>query len=125
MSGPPDCKKGAHPRGFTRPERAVLLDEWLEHEDREATIGKPSSFGGKPLVWVELGGDRYHLNGDSRDEGVREYLNLTREQGTDMPWQVIANTKGKVNKVAFGHPPGAIKYFYLYAKDEASAPHTT
>ena len=103
---------------------ARVLEVWLTHEDREATVGQPSSYAGKALVWVELGGQRYHLNGDSQDKGVREYLDLVRRDGPDLPWHVIANQSGKVNKVAFGEAPAAVKYFYLYAKDEAHAPYT-
>lgn len=105
-------------------EFASVLEQWLMHDDHEATIGQPTSYAGKALLWVELDGQRFHLNGDSQDKGVREYLGLVREQGTDLPWHVIANTHGKVNKVAFGEPPAALKHFYLYAKDEASAPYT-
>jgi hypothetical protein len=103
---------------------AAVLEEWLNNADREATVGQPSTFAGKPLVWVELDGQRFHLNGDTQDKGVREYLGLVRQHGSELPWHVIANTRGRINKIAFGDPPTALDYFYLYAKDEASAPYT-
>ncbi len=103
---------------------ARLLGLWLEHEDRETVIGPPGTYGGKALVHVQLGDDRFHLNGDSRDAGVRGYLDLVRQQGADLLWHVVANKVGKVNKVAFGAPAEPISYFYLYAYDEASAPYT-
>lgn len=101
---------------------ADVLRNWLG-SDHETVIGEPSSYGGKPVIWVELEGQRFHLNGDSRDEGVEQYLRLVDAHGPDLAWQVIANTHGKVNAVAFGEPPQKIKFFYLYAKDEASAPY--
>jgi hypothetical protein len=103
---------------------AALLEDWLEHDDRETTIGQPSSFGGKALVHVVFGDHRFHLNGDTRDHGVRDYLDLVRREGPEPRWHVVANQAGKVNKVAFGDPPAAVKYFYLYASDDAAAPYT-
>ena len=101
---------------------ADVLRSWLR-SDHETVIGQPSSYGGKPLILVDLGGQRFHLNGDTRDEGVEEYLRLVDRDGPDLPWHVIANQKGTVNAVAFGDPPAKIRYFYLYAKDEAPAPY--
>jgi hypothetical protein len=102
---------------------AEVLEQWIEHADRETTIGQPSTYAGKPLVWTELDGQRFYLNGDTRDAGVRKYLDLVRQTGPELPWHVIANTRGKVNKVAFGEPPTPLKHFYLYAKDEAASPY--
>lgn len=104
-------------------EFAAVLRAWLA-SDHEAVIGEPSSFGGKPLIRVEIDGQRFHLNGDTRDEGVEEYLRVAREHGEDPLWHVIANNRGKVNAVAFGEPPQKIKFFYLYADQESSAPYT-
>lgn len=106
----------------TKGEFAEVLRSWLR-SDHEAVVGEPSSYGGKALVWVDLDGQRFHLNGDSRDEGVEDYLRLVDRHGADLPWHVVANTHGKVNAVAFGDPPQKIRYFYLYAKDEAAAPY--
>lgn len=105
-------------------EFAQVLRDWLD-SDRETVIGEPGSFGGKPLIRITVDGHKFHLNGDSRDEGVHAYLRRVDEHGSDdLPWQVIANQKGKVNAVAFGQPPEKIPYFYLYADDEASSPYT-
>lgn len=115
------------PAGTTcrsKAELAQVLESWLRHEDRETTIGEPSSFGGKALVHVELAGQRFHLNGDSRDSGVQAYLDLVRQHGAELPWHVVANANGKVNKVAFGEPPTAVQYLYLYASEQAQAPYT-
>ena len=107
----------------SKAEFASVLQRWLEHEDREAVIGLPSTYGGKPLVRVDLDGQVFHLNGDTRDEGVKAYLDLVRRDGPDLRWHVVANQVGKVNKVAFGDPPAPVKYFYLYASQEAAAPY--
>ena len=103
---------------------ARVLNSWLQHDERETVIGSPGTFGGRALIHVHLGAERLHLNGDTRDEGVRAYLELVRQHGTQLSWHVVANQSGKVNKVVFGKPKASIPYFYLYADDEASAPYS-
>ena len=107
----------------SKSELTQLLRDWLS-SDHETVIGEPGNFGGKPLIRINLGGQRFHLNGDSRDEGVEAYLSLVEQHGDDMPWHVIANNRGKVNAVAFGEPPEKIRFFYLYADEESSSPYT-
>lgn len=101
----------------------AVLNAWLSGPHGE-TIGEPSSYGGKALIHVEVGGQGFHLNGDTKAAGVRQYLDLVSTHGPALPWHVVANASGKLNKVAFGEPPTPIRYFYLYADQEASAPYT-
>lgn len=100
-----------------------VLRDWLA-SDHETTIGEPGPYGAKPLILIKLDGQGFHLNADSRDDGVTEYLRLVDRHGPDVPWHVIANNRGRVNAVAFGEPPTKIQYFYLYTDDEADAPYT-
>lgn len=102
---------------------AELLRGWLAHPERQAVIGEPTTFGGKPLVRVRINDQGFHLNGDTRDTGVREYLRLVEEHGADLAWHVMANTGGRINKVALGLPPAPIKYFYLYADEASPTPY--
>ncbi len=105
-------------------EFAQVLRDWFDHPDRETVMGRPGSYGGKPLLAVDVDGRRFHLNADTREAGVREYLRaVAAVGGPDLPWQVIANNAGKVNKVAVGHPPRPLRYFYLYADDQAAEPY--
>jgi DNA-binding NarL/FixJ family response regulator len=39
-------------------------------------IGGVVEYGGTPWLWVSLGPDRFHLNADSKREGVESYLRL-------------------------------------------------
>ncbi|MCU1536573.1 MAG: hypothetical protein JWP82_924 [Humibacillus sp.] len=110
---------------LSKAEFVSVLQRWLEHPDRESVIGLPGGFGGQPLVHVELGGQAFHLNGDTQDKGVQAYLELVREHGPELTWHIVANSKGRMNKVAFGEPPQPLRYFYLYATQEAAAPYTT
>ncbi len=103
---------------------AEVLRRWLDHAEREAVIGQPSAYSGKPLIHVHLGTQRFTLNGDSRDTGIKEYLAHAKQHASAPQWHVVASRSGKVNKVAFGTSPAPIRYFYLYADDEASAPYT-
>lgn len=102
-------------------EFSALLQAWLQGP-HDATIGEPSSFGGKALIHIDVAGRRLHLNGDTKEPGVRRYLELVGAHGSDLPSHV-ANAAGKVNKVAFGDPPEPIRYFYLYADEPAASPY--
>ena len=108
----------------SKQEFVELLEKWISEPDRETVIGEPSTFGGKALIWIDVDGQRFQLNGDSRDAGVQTFLDLARRDGPEMPWHVVANTRNAVNKVAFGQPPKPIQYFYLYAVQSAAAPYT-
>lgn len=107
----------------SKAQLASVLTEWLDnpHDD---TIGEPSTYGGRALIHVDIDGRRFHLNGDSKEPGVRRYLDLVDLHGAGLPWHVVANQAGKVNKVAFGDPPEPIPYFYLYASEAAASPYT-
>jgi hypothetical protein len=107
----------------SKAEFAKVLRDWFA-SDHETIIGEPSTFGGKALIRLDLNGQLFHLNGDTRDEGVEAYLRLVKEHGENLIWHVIANNRGTVNAVAFGEPPQKIKYFYLYADQESGSPYT-
>ena len=58
-----------------------MLGLWLDHAERETVIGPPGAYGGKALLHVRARDERFHLNGDSRDSGVEEYLDLVQQHG--------------------------------------------
>jgi hypothetical protein len=98
-----------------------LLRWWLEQTD-EKTIGEVEPFPGRPWVLVEAGSTRCHLNADTARVGVRRFLELVRQHGDDLEWRVVANQRGKVNRVALGPDAELVEKFYLYTDDEMPAP---
>jgi hypothetical protein len=107
----------------SRAEFTELLRRWFDRTS-EPTIGDPGKFGGKAWVWVRLDGQRCHLNADSTRAGIGRYLQLARELGPKLPWRVVANNRGRVNKVVIepsGEPtPG----LFLYTTNALPAPTT-
>lgn len=100
------------------------LLRWWPETSEEETVGDVGSFGGKPWILVETGSVRCHLNADTKRAGVRRFLELRQEHGAQMTWQVIANARGRVNRVAVGPDAEKVKGFYLYTDEELPAPTT-
>lgn len=70
------------------------------HDEGEAeTIGDVGGFGGTACITVELGDHDVVLNVDSKRRAVATYLDHVRRLGPDLPWRVVANHRGTVNKV--------------------------
>jgi len=114
----------AVPRGHQCTDEAdftELLRWWFETTD-EATVGDVGTFGGKPWVHVVVGDEPCHLNADTNRYGVRRYLDLVRAHPDGLPWSVIANTRGKVNRVALGPGREKVEYLYLYTDRDLSTP---
>lgn len=94
-------------RAFARTLRRWLIDT------REPTLGDVGAFGGKPWLRVEVGGRGFHLNADTTRAGVARFL----EAGPEGGWQVVANRRGRVNKVVLDDGE-AISGFFFYADDD-------
>src|SRR4051812_36055370 len=75
------------------------LLRWWHETTQEKTVGDGGPFSGKAWIWVRAGGERCHLNADSNRDGIGRYLELARAHGPDLPWYVVANTRGRVNKI--------------------------
>ena len=74
------------------------------------TIGT-ESIGRTPLLWISIRGKQYHLNSDTKIEGVNQYyLNKNSE------WKIIENLNGVKNKVTNVDNGIDIPGFYLYQK---------
>jgi hypothetical protein len=99
---------------LARAEFERRLREWYEGTD-EDRIGGDTDYGGSSWLWVRYGSGRYHLNADSKREGVATYLRLL-ERTPDLNWIVTAGRAGKMTKVVFGARQQAIPGFYLYRK---------
>jgi hypothetical protein len=107
------------PRGTrvtSKSELAALLDSW-HRDEGESTIGEVGRFGGK--AWLVLDFPdlprRARVNADTKREAVRDYLDDVARRGPEVPWRVVPNRRGAINKVVYtedaSDPPGW--YCYL------------
>ncbi len=104
-----------------RADFVELLRWWLETTE-EDTVGDVGTFGGRPWVLVETGSVRCHLNADTKRAGVRRLLELHQQHGPQLTWQVIANARGRVNRVAVGPDAEKVKGLYLYTDEDLPSP---
>lgn len=111
LDGSGHLVKGTTVRG--KQALAELLDGWLHGSDAE-TIGDVGTFGGRKHVHIDLTDATAALNADTKRAAVRDYLDEVRRIGAEVPWKVVANQRGPVNKVVFradGQPtPGWFCY---------------
>jgi hypothetical protein len=106
---------------LTRGELDTALADWARAFPREATIGPVGDYGGKAWLHVRDQGRPFHLNVDTRREGVLEYLAML-EADPQLEWHVVPNARGALNKAAFGPQQRTIPGFYLYLSSGGARP---
>ena len=105
---------GHLPRGFRvhgKSELMEVLREWLSRS-RAATIGDVGSFGGRAWLLIDLGGEEVALNADTKRSAIETVVS---DSATDpeSPWRIVANNRGRFNKVLPGLDPLPGWYAYL------------
>lgn len=78
-------------------ELAAVLKAWL-HQSQAPTIGDVGTFGGRAWLHIEINGHHVVLNADTKRTAVETFVRLNDTE-PDQPWRVIANRRGRVNKV--------------------------
>lgn len=71
---------------------------------------------------IQLGSVQVVLNADTKRAAVEQYLEATRREGPDLPWLVIANRRGRVNKVIFRKDGQETPGWYCYLREPLSTP---
>lgn len=107
---------GFIPRGSrvgSKEELAKLLDAWLRSSDA-ATIGDVGSFGGSPWVHVALEVHEVVLNADTKRHAVERFVHDL--PGQPQPWMVIANRRGRINKVLPYPAAAPLAGWYAYLR---------
>lgn len=115
---------GFLPRGVkvtSKREFANLLRHW-HGESRAETIGDVGTFGGTACITVHLGDHNVVLNADTKRSAVAAYLDRVRRLGPDVPWRVVANTRGTINKVIFSDDPADAAGWYQYLRRPLTQP---
>lgn len=102
-------------------EFTQLVDRWLDTSGAD-TIGDVGSFGGRPCVRILLPAGAAVLNVDTKRTAVREYLDQAQRHGADMAWRVVANQRGRVNKIVIRDDGGPTPGWFCYLTQPLDAP---
>ena len=104
------------PRGArvaSKTELANMLDEWYR-KSRATTIGDSSAYGRAPWIHIDLPDGHVVLNADTGRGAVRSYLDDVRQRGAEVPWRVVANARGRINKVLYTASVRRLPGWYCY-----------
>ncbi len=85
------------------------------------TLADVGTFGGRAVVWATVRGVPVYLNADSSRAALQQFVDAAARG--PLPWSVIANRKGQLNKVTFRvgeRVPGF--YCYTTAVQAAAGP---
>lgn len=74
-----------------------LLSAWLR-QSPALTIGDVGTFGGRPWLHIDIGAHTIALNADTKRTAVETFVRVNHPD-PDQPWRVVANRRGRVNKV--------------------------
>lgn len=109
--------KGEHFR--TRSKLITRLQTWLEASDAE-TIGDVTRFPRAPWVSFESPVGLVDLNADTQRAAIERLLGVMRTDPS-APWHVVANRRGRVNKVLFA-PDDSAPGWYAYLRQPLARP---
>lgn len=96
----------------SKSELRNLLEDWLG--TGEKTLGDISRFAGRPWIRMQFDGTAVVLNADTKRTAVQDYLHHANAHGDNSPWTVVANSRGKVNKVVYRTDGDASPGWYAY-----------
>lgn len=91
---------GHLPRGLRvngKRELAEVLREWRSRSSA-VTLGEVGAFGGRAWLRVDVAGKEVVLNADTKRAAVEGFLRASA-QDPERAWRVVANARGRVNKV--------------------------
>jgi hypothetical protein len=99
-----------------------LLKEWLQRSGM-ATIGNIGTYGRRRCIIIALdGGLTAELNSDTKRVAVQEFVRNVDADGPDVPWSVVWNRRGRLNKLAFRADGAETPGWYCYLQEPLSAP---
>lgn len=100
---------------------ASLLMRWYE-QTIEPTIGTALRYRGEPWIRIDLRPYPARLNADTSREAVRVYLDDVAARGAEVSWQVVANGRGRINKVVYSNNSIGGRGWYCYLYHELTEP---
>lgn len=108
-------ERGTHFR--SRGELIEALQRWHDNTDDD-TIGD-LRFGRAPWLSFDTSAGIVDLNADTRRTAIERMLGHPSE--AEVPWQVIENNRGKVNKIVF-NTSDTHEGWYAYLREPLAAP---
>lgn len=115
----PSLARGTHARTGT--ELVSLLTTWLA-ESTDETIGDVSRFPRAPWVSVETPLGLMDLNADTRRSAVHAFLDHVHLFEGAFELHVVANRRGRINKVVFDPAKPPPIGWYAYLREAKAAP---
>jgi len=106
---------GHLPRGMRltgKRQLVATLARWLS-QTSAPTIGDVGAYGGHAWVFVDLDGQQVVLNADTKRAAVDTFVRDSTPDPT-RPWSVIANSRGRVNKVLPNPAGDPLPGWYAY-----------
>lgn len=122
----PDLTVDGHlPQGLRVQSKAELIEvlqAWLGNS-HAATIGDIGAFGGKPWIWVRIDDWTVALNADTKRAAVEAVVSDHRHD-PNRPWRVVANSRGRINKVVPSPDGEPLPGWYAYLPEPLDAEET-
>jgi hypothetical protein len=100
----------------SRAQLVAALEHWVA-EGNDETIGD-LKFGRAPWISFDTSAGIADINADTRRDAIERMLRQTRD---GQPWHVVANNRGKVNKVVFDQSDSH-EGWYSYLRQPLDAP---
>ena len=119
MSGPTSDSEGHLPRGLHFADKLELRDalkRWLAESHAE-TVGDVGKFGGKAWLTVDIGEHEVVLNADTKRAAIEWFVQASRS-APERSWRVIANRRGRFNKVLPDPHGSPLPGWYAYLTTE-------
>jgi hypothetical protein len=116
---------GHLPRGMritSKRQLTQILASWLSRSSAP-TIGAVGSFGGRGWLLIEVAGHEIVLNADTKRAAVETFVRDGRPDSGEA-WCVVANAKGRVNKVLPNARAVPLPGWYAYLTHPLSEPAT-
>jgi len=96
-----------------------LLSDWLRVLDVK-TIGDGGTFSRRATIVAELeSGHTIRLNSDTKRDAVEAYVDYAARHGLSEPWPVVANQRGRRNKVTYRADGAVPRGWYCYLQGNA------
>ncbi len=121
QAGGMSIDRGTHAR--TGDELLRVLGDWLDTSGDE-TIGDVSRFSRAPWMSVETPLGLMDLNTDTRRSAVAAFVEHARRHGPGIELHVVANQRGRVNKVVYDQTRRPPTGWYAYLRHEAPEPQS-
>ena len=101
-------------QAMSKSELHLRFQQWLARSE-STTIAPQEIFGRSAWIFVRDEERVFKIDPDTKREAIKVYMELVAEHGDDIKWQIVANSKGNLNAVAFGpHAKRLKNTFYLY-----------